>query len=78
MRQIFVFSVHDQPHRQPKFNRHESQKRFSVDPEISVGHIRHINIRHRVEMPIAEMVYRVLYEGASVRKEMRELTTKLI
>ena len=40
--------------------------------------IRHINIRHRVEMPIAEMVYRVLYEGASVRKEMRELTTKLI
>ena len=40
--------------------------------------IRHINTRHRVEMPIAEMVYRVLYERASARKEMQELTTKLI
>lgn len=40
--------------------------------------IRHINTRHRVEMPIAEMVYRVLYERASARKEMQALTTKLI
>ena len=40
--------------------------------------IRHINFRHRVEMPIAEMVYRVLYEGASARRSMKELTTKLI
>lgn len=40
--------------------------------------IRHINTRHQVEMPIAEMVYRVLYEGASARKEMQKLTTKLI
>ena len=40
--------------------------------------IRHINTRHRVEMPIAEMVYRVLYEKASARKLMQELTTKLI
>ena len=40
--------------------------------------IRHINFRHQVEMPIAEMVYRVLYEKASVRKQMQELTTKLI
>ncbi len=40
--------------------------------------IRHINTRHRVEMPIAEMVYRVLYERASARKQMQELTTKLI
>ena len=40
--------------------------------------IRHINTRHRIEMPIAEMVYRVLYEGTSPRKEMRQLTTKLI
>ena len=29
-------------------------------------------------MPIADMVYRVLYEGASPRKCMKELTTKLI
>lgn len=40
--------------------------------------IRHINARHRVEMPIAEMVYDVLYEGASPRKRMKELTSKLI
>ena len=40
--------------------------------------IRHINSRHRVDMPIADMVYRVLYEGASARKCMKELTTKLI
>ena len=40
--------------------------------------IRHINTRHCVEMPIAEMVYRVLYEQASARKEMQKLTTKLI
>jgi len=40
--------------------------------------IRHINFRHRIEMPIAEMVYDVLYEGASARRKMKELTTKLI
>lgn len=40
--------------------------------------IRHINARHRVEMPIAEMVYDVLYQGASPRKRMKELTSKLI
>ena len=40
--------------------------------------IRHINFRHQVEMPIAEMVYRVLYEKGSARKLMQELTTKLI
>lgn len=40
--------------------------------------IRHLNLRHRIDMPIAGMVYRVLYEGASVRRAMRELTDKLI
>lgn len=40
--------------------------------------IRHINFRHKIEMPIAEMVYRVLYEKASVRKSMLALTDKLI
>lgn len=40
--------------------------------------IRHINVRHGVEMPIAEMVYDVLYRGASARRRMKELTTKLI
>ena len=40
--------------------------------------IRHINARHGVEMPIAEMVYDVLYRGASARRRMKELTTKLI
>ncbi|WP_295940780.1 NAD(P)H-dependent glycerol-3-phosphate dehydrogenase [uncultured Alistipes sp.] len=40
--------------------------------------IRHINIRHKIDIPIAEMVYSVLYEGASARKCMKELTTKLV
>ena len=40
--------------------------------------IRHINTRHKVEMPIADMVYRVLYEGASARKQMKSLCQKLI
>ena len=29
-------------------------------------------------MPIAEMVYKVLYERASARRSMKELTLKLI
>lgn len=40
--------------------------------------IRHINFRHKVEMPIAEMAYDVLYRGASARKSMQALTSKLI
>ena len=40
--------------------------------------IRHINFRHKVDMPIAEMVYKVLYEKASARRSMKELTLKLI
>ena len=40
--------------------------------------IRHINFRHKIDMPIAEMVYRVLYEKASARKQMKALTDKLI
>ena len=40
--------------------------------------IRHINFRHQVDMPIAEMVYKVLYERASARRSMKELTLKLI
>mgnify|MGYP004714647011 CR=1 FL=1 len=40
--------------------------------------IRHINFRHKVDMPIAEMAYDVLYRGASARKSMQALTTKLI
>ncbi len=40
--------------------------------------IRHINRRHGVEMPIADMVYEILYRGASARKSMKALTAKLI
>lgn len=40
--------------------------------------IRHVNLRHKIEMPIATMVYEVLYRGASARKSMRALTSKLI
>lgn len=40
--------------------------------------IRHINTRHKIEMPIAETVYKILYEKASARRSMKELITKLI
>ena len=30
--------------------------------------IRHINARHKVQMPIADMVYEVLYKGVPVRE----------
>uniref|UniRef100_S0DGS4 Putative NADPH-dependent glycerol-3-phosphate dehydrogenase n=1 Tax=termite gut metagenome TaxID=433724 RepID=S0DGS4_9ZZZZ len=40
--------------------------------------VRHINAAHRIEMPIAEAVYDILYGGASPSKTMRNLTNKLI
>ncbi|MEG1621870.1 MAG: NAD(P)H-dependent glycerol-3-phosphate dehydrogenase [Alistipes sp.] len=40
--------------------------------------IRHINRTHQVDMPIAEMVYEVLYKKAIARKAMNTLTSKLI
>ena len=40
--------------------------------------IRHTAAQRQVSMPIADMVYEVLYHGASARRAMRELTTKLI
>ncbi len=40
--------------------------------------IRYVNQRHGIDMPIATMVYEVLYKGASARKSMRNLTAKLI
>ena len=40
--------------------------------------LRHLNLRHGISMPIAEMVYEVLYRGASARKSMQALTSKLI
>ena len=39
--------------------------------------IRHINDRHGISMPIADMVYDVLYRRANPRKRMRELRTQL-
>ncbi|MGN1210582.1 MAG: NAD(P)H-dependent glycerol-3-phosphate dehydrogenase [Candidatus Cryptobacteroides sp.] len=39
--------------------------------------IRHMNMKHNVEMPIADMVYKVLYEGANPRRKMQELTELL-
>ena len=39
--------------------------------------IRHINERHNVYMPIADMVYDVLYKRANPRRRMKELTTLL-
>ena len=39
--------------------------------------IRHINFRHKVNMPIADMVYEVLYNKAPVRRRMKELSKLL-
>lgn len=39
--------------------------------------IRHINERHNVNMPIADMVYDILYKRANPRRRMKELTTLL-
>ncbi len=39
--------------------------------------IRHINEQHQVEMPIADMVYGVLYRKLSARKSMRTLSKLL-
>ena len=35
--------------------------------------IRHINFRHRIDMPIADMVYDILYKNALPRQKMKEL-----
>ncbi|MBR5864431.1 MAG: NAD(P)H-dependent glycerol-3-phosphate dehydrogenase [Alistipes sp.] len=40
--------------------------------------IRHTLAERNVSMPIVDMVYEVLYHGASARRKMRELTTKLV
>ena len=39
--------------------------------------IKHINERFNVHMPIAEMVYDVLYKRANPRRRMKELSTQL-
>lgn len=39
--------------------------------------IRHINEKHNIYMPIADMVYDVLYRRVSPRKRMKELTSLL-
>lgn len=39
--------------------------------------LKHINERHGVEMPIADMVYDVLYKRANPRRRMKELTDML-
>lgn len=39
--------------------------------------IKHINEKHGVDMPIAEMVYDVLYKRANPRRRMKELTDRL-
>ena len=39
--------------------------------------IRHINFKHKVDMPIADMVYEILYKKASERRKMKELINLL-
>ncbi len=40
--------------------------------------IRQVNKRHGIHMPIADCVYRVLYKGAAVDDELRQLTEELL
>ena len=40
--------------------------------------IRHINFKHKVNLPIADMVYDVLYTRCSPRKRMKQLTDFLV
>ena len=40
--------------------------------------IRHINTTHGIDMPIAQAVYDILYDGAYPSKTIRNLTNKLI
>lgn len=40
--------------------------------------IRHVNTKHHVDMPIATMVYDILYRGAKARKAMNQLIKVLI
>lgn len=44
----------------------------------AAGGIYEINREHGVEMPIAESVYRILYEGSSAKAELRRLCGSLI
>jgi glycerol-3-phosphate dehydrogenase (NAD(P)+) len=39
--------------------------------------IHHLNLKHKVDMPLAEATYRILYEGASPEEEMNRLTELL-
>ncbi len=39
--------------------------------------IKHINEKHGVDMPIADMVYDVLYKRVNPRRRMKELTDRL-
>lgn len=40
--------------------------------------LRHLNLNHKIELPIADMVYNVLYKGVSARSAMKSLTSKLV
>jgi glycerol-3-phosphate dehydrogenase (NAD(P)+) len=39
--------------------------------------LHQLNVKYKVEMPIAETVYRILYEGASAKEEFAALTEAL-
>ena len=43
----------------------------------SAKSIFEINKKYRVDMPISEAVYRILYENVSPKKEIEKLTKKL-
>lgn len=43
----------------------------------AVDCIKHINFRHKVDMPIVDAVYDIFYRNASARRRMKELTNLL-
>lgn len=54
-----------------------SEMTMIAEGYFAVDCIRHINFRHKVDMPIVDMVYDVFYRNASARRRMRELTDRL-
>ena len=54
-----------------------NEKTMIAEGSFAAECIKHINERHNVYMPIADMVYDVLYKRANPRKRMKELSTLL-
>jgi glycerol-3-phosphate dehydrogenase (NAD(P)+) len=52
--------------------------RMVAEGYYSAACIHHINERFKVDLPIADALYKILYEGRSARNVLRELSKKLL